>query len=44
MAKTQYNADSITVLEGLAGSPQAARHVYRRRRHQGTEPSDLMRS
>lgn len=41
MGKSQYDADSITVLEGLEAVAQAPRHVYWRRWNQRTESPDL---
>ena len=40
MAKAQYNADSITVLEGLE-AVQASRNVHRRRWNKGLKPFDI---
>lgn len=42
MAKNNtYDADSITVLEGLGGSPEETGNVYRKCIDERIEPSDL---
>lgn len=41
MGKTQYDADSITVLEGLEAVRKQSWYVYRKCGNEGTESPDL---